>query len=98
MKHTLALPLLLLIVTRPLLAQEKVEEKEKRTLIQKVAQTLEANYVFPGKAKAMSAWLFQALEKGEYADIGDPQLLAQTVTDDLQSISHDRHLRLLYEP
>lgn len=98
MKHTLALALLFLIVTRPLLAQEKVAEEEKRTLIQKVAQTLENNYVFPGKAKAMSAWLFQALDKGEYADIGDPQLLAQAVTNDLQSISHDRHLRLLYEP
>jgi len=98
MKNVLALTLLMLYVVFPLLAQEEVDEQEKRTLIQEIAQILEDNYVFPDKAKAMSELILQASNKGKYAGLSDPQLLAQQLTDDLQSISHDRHLRVLYEP
>jgi Peptidase family S41/N-terminal domain of Peptidase_S41 in eukaryotic IRBP len=60
----------------------------------KVRALLEAHYVFPDVAAAVSGVLAEGLAAGRYPS-GVPELAA-AVTTDLQSVNGDKHLRLLF--
>lgn len=64
--------------------------------IESVAKQLDEKYVYPEMAQQMIAFLQGQVEK--YRAIDDSAAFAQTVTDDMQSVSHDRHLRLRHNP
>lgn len=51
-------------------------------------------YVFPDVAKKMEALLRERQKSGAYDSISDGGSYARTLTDDLQSVSHDKHLRV----
>lgn len=82
----------------PLFAQETINELERKELIQQLSKILLDNYVFPEQAKKMSELILDRSQQGHYQRTDDPQQLAKQLTSDLQSISQDRHLRVLYEP
>jgi hypothetical protein len=67
-------------------------------VIDSIGSILNTNYVFPEVAKKMTSLVKTNYKKGSYATITDPQALASTLTNDLQSISHDKHLRVIYNP
>lgn len=54
------------------------------------------HYVFPDIAGAVGRVLSGRLAGGAYASIGSEQALAVAVTQDLQSVNGDKHLRLLF--
>lgn len=56
---------------------------------------LTENYVFPEIAEQIAAVLRRRLADGAYA-VDDAEELARLVTDDLQSVNGDLHLRLLF--
>jgi hypothetical protein len=63
-------------------------------VVSKVQALLEAHYVHPDVAAAVSGVLAEGLTAGRYPR--DAVELAAAVTADLQSVNGDKHLRLLY--
>jgi len=81
------------------LAQPPVlEATEKKQVVEAAASALEKQYVFADVAAKMAALIRQNLEKGQYQAINSPPEFAERLTDDLRSISRDRHLRVMYAP
>lgn len=62
--------------------------------VTELATALEENFVFPDKGKAYAAMLRAKLVAGEYASFPDGDAFAAKVTDDLQDVHKDGHLRL----
>jgi hypothetical protein len=71
---------------------------EKKALVEAVATVLQKQYVFPDVAKKMGDLIRKNLKAGKYLPIDDSQAFAIMLTNDLQSISHDRHLGVRYNP
>jgi len=61
-------------------------------------QALYRTYIFPEKSKIMAAHLKSQLKKGAYKSITDPKQLAEKLEQDMQSVHHDGHLRVHYDP
>lgn len=71
---------------------------DRRAVIEDLGRTLEANYVFPDKAKTITATLRAHLDKGDYDDAGDKEALARKLTDDLLAASNDLHFFVGVDP
>lgn len=65
-------------------------------VIDRVITLLDEKYVYPEMGQQIITHLRERVLS--YGDIADAEKLAQTVTDDMQSISHDKHLRLRHDP
>ncbi len=63
-----------------------------------LAAALEDNFVFPDAGKAYAVMLRANLAKGAYASFPDAQAFADKVTEDLQAVHKDGHLRLRVAP
>jgi C-terminal processing protease CtpA/Prc len=74
-----------------------LSESEKRGTIKTINGLLADNYVFPDTATKMSAHLQSQVEQGHYEKLNDGKDFAKQLTADLQSISHDKHLRVLLD-
>ena len=68
----------------------------RQQILGQVISHLNDFYVFPDKAKAMTAELRIRAERGEYNSIASAADFAQTLTADIQQISSDRHLDVAY--
>lgn len=94
-----------LVLAAPLLAQavEPVSANEpaqplaerRAATIEDLAAKLEARYVFPDVAKKYAAMLRANSAAGKYAGIADDREFAKLVTDDLEKVAFDGHLRLV---
>ncbi|MEM6722031.1 MAG: S41 family peptidase [Bacteroidota bacterium] len=99
MKQFTIIACLLLFFTAAQAQQETTINKTQITnVIDSVSSILNANYVFPEVAEKMTSLVKTNLKKGLYNSISDPNALAATLTKDLQSISKDKHLRVMYNP
>jgi len=77
---------------------EPLSQADKRTVVEKAGELLTANYIFPERAVAANAKIDAALRAGEYETIASPEAFAEKLTSDLQSVTHDGHLRVLPPP
>ena len=68
-------------------------DADRAAMVERLAATLEDNFVFPDIAHRYAAALRAKAAAGGYANLGDPSHFGETVTADLQAISPDRHLR-----
>lgn len=66
--------------------------------IETLANTLEARFVDPATGQRYARMLRENVAAGKYAGIDDKRALAQRVTDDLQAVAADGHLRVDLEP
>jgi retinol-binding protein 3 len=73
-----------------------VEQKAIESLIKEIVTSLEQAYVFPETAKKMASDLQARLEKKEYEKVTSAKELAKLLSDQLQAISKDKHLRVIY--
>lgn len=64
--------------------------------IERVVTLLDENYVYPEMVQQVGAFVREQLPK--YSAITDAETFAQAVTADMQSISHDKHLRFRFNP
>jgi hypothetical protein len=64
--------------------------------IEHLAAALEEHYVLPDKATAMARMLRDHLACGDYNALATGEQFAQTVTENLKAIAHDKHLEVLY--
>jgi hypothetical protein len=71
-----------------------IDADTRRAVVEGVAQTLEANYVFPAIGRAMSESLLTALDEHRYDHLDTPEALCDRLTADLQTISRDLHIRV----
>lgn len=76
----------------------EIGPKEKHNLIDSITVLLEANYVFPEVADQTGTFLKKKLKNKEYSTISDAKGFAKKLTDDLQEVSRDLHLRVLFDP
>ena len=101
MKKILFAILLMLLLLRPLIGQERpkpLAATEMKAVVNAVADVLAKQYVFPDTARKMGDLIRKNLKAGKYAKLDDPQAFAMRLSDDLLSVSHDRHLGVRFAP
>jgi hypothetical protein len=91
---------LVILIGTPLAAQEPpdftVTPQERVAAIEGAIRSLNENYVFPDVAKTMEQALRARVAKGEYASITSAKELSKKLTDDLRTVSNDKHLGVRY--
>jgi len=75
-----------------------IDAKTQAAIIDSVSSALLEEYVFAEVAENMESLVRRKLEEGAYARITDPAEFVQRLTDDLRSVSKDRHLEVRYFP
>lgn len=99
MKQILTLGLLLIgFLTSGQSQSVSIDKKEKRQVIDSLVILLTNYYIFPEKVPATVSLLKTNFKKGEYAKINDPNEFADKLTDDVISITNDRHFRIAFDP
>lgn len=68
----------------------------RKEVIDTAVRKLNASYIFPETAKKMEAALRQHAQSKDYEGITSAKKLADTLTEHLQAVSHDKHLRVRY--
>ena len=53
-------------------------------------------YIYPETAKKMEAWVRVREKAGAYDSVTEASAFARVLTDDLQAVSHDKHLSVIY--
>jgi hypothetical protein len=101
MKNLIFAVLLMFFSLRPVSGQEQpkaIAAAEKKALVHAVADVLARQYVFPEMARKMGDLIRKNLKAGKYQALEDPRAFAAKLTEDLRSISRDRHLGVQYAP
>ncbi|TFB31749.1 tetratricopeptide repeat protein [Pedobacter alluvionis] len=100
MKTYFRIMLLMLVVnSQAVIAQDKKNElqaKEKNTVITSIKTHLQESYIDADLAKKMVIELDK--NSKNYDKITDPDVFSKTLTEDLQRISKDLHLKVRFEP
>ncbi|MGH7554252.1 MAG: S41 family peptidase, partial [Longimicrobiales bacterium] len=85
-------------VVAPVRAQERsdsgLDDTRRNAVIEALIGELVRAYVFPEKADAMAADLRARLGRGEYGAVTQRGEFARVLTEHLQAVSHDKHLRV----
>jgi hypothetical protein len=76
----------------------KIDPATRARVIDGAVASLNEFYVFPDAAKKMEEALRARQKKGEYDAVEDAEALAELLTDHLQQVSHDKHLRVNFSP
>jgi hypothetical protein len=93
--------LLAVAFTGTLLAQDeppKIDQSEKKAVVDTLALKMETLYVFPDKGKEMADFILQQYQNGAYDEAENANEFSGQLTDDLRSISHDLHIGVRYNP
>ena len=94
---------LTLILTPPVAAQAPahpdttIDAATRAQVIDNVLRRLDEGYVFPKKAAEMGQAVRARAKRGAYDRIVSAQAFADTLTQDLRAVSHDRHLEVAYQ-
>lgn len=75
-----------------------VDSTMRTAVIDAVLKHLNDEYVFPDTAKKMESDIRSRQKNGEYDSVASARAFAEKLTADLQSVSHDKHLRVRYSP
>lgn len=79
-------------------AGAKIDNKEKQQVIDSIMLFMADYYVFPDVGKEMGDYLQKRLKTGEYDKINDYMEFGATLSEDLQSVSNDKHIGVRYAP
>ncbi|HSD47101.1 MAG TPA: S41 family peptidase [Pyrinomonadaceae bacterium] len=96
------LVLLMLQLTAVAVAQQPdqpdltIDAATRTQVIDGVLKRLNDSYVFPEVAKKMEQSVRERVRKQEYDQITSAKEFATKLTNDLQEVSHDKHLRVRY--
>ncbi|SFC95652.1 S41 family peptidase [Massilia yuzhufengensis] len=75
-----------------------IDKGTRKEVITTLVAQLNANYVFPEKAKQMETALLQHLRDGKYDGITDGETFAKQLTEDLRQVSRDLHMAVRSSP
>lgn len=73
-----------------------IDTAARTEVIDRVLAELNNRYVFPDVAKKMETEIRARAAKKEYENVTSARDFAKRLTDDLQSVSRDKHLRVAY--
>jgi hypothetical protein len=73
-----------------------IDAKMRAEVIDGALKALNDNYVFPDVAKKMEQAIREREQRKEYDSITSARKLAETLADNLRTVSHDKHLRVMY--
>jgi hypothetical protein len=73
-----------------------IDAATRTKVIDAILERLNNSYVFPEVAKKMEQSIRERVEKKEYDEITSAKQFATTLTNDLQAVSKDKHLRVRY--
>ena len=72
--------------------------KDRQAIVDGIIGALDATYVFPDMAHKMAEGLRRQLGSGAYDRLTTLPTFAEQLTGELQEMSHDRHLGVMWEP
>ena len=75
-----------------------VDAATRNRVIDALVAQLNDAYVYPETAKKMEAALRERQRRAAYDAITDAQTFATVLTEDLQAVSRDKHLRVFWTP
>jgi hypothetical protein len=81
---------------RPAPAPSTMDATTRTAVIDGAIDHMRRAYIFADVAERMAEALRARAAKNEYDAITAPQAFAETLTNHLQEVSHDRHLRIVY--
>src|SRR4051794_38300301 len=73
-----------------------IDSAVRSEVIEGVLKKLNEEYVFPEVAKKMETAIHDRMKKQEYDTLSEGPAFADRLTQDLQAVSHDKHLRVRY--
>jgi retinol-binding protein 3 len=73
-----------------------IDAATRKEVIENLSKRLNSAYVFPETAAKMEQHLRERLAKGEYDKLASAKEFAAKLTEDLQAVSRDKHLRVRY--
>jgi hypothetical protein len=76
----------------------KIDAATRGRVIDAAIVNLNEYYVFPDTAKKMEDALRTHQKNGDYDHVEDADAFATRLTEDLQAVSHDKHLRVNFTP
>jgi len=76
----------------------QVSKEEKEIVIDSITKFMKDKYVFPDVGEQMGDLVKKNLKDDVYMDINNPQEFATKVTQDIRSVSNDKHVVLRYAP
>jgi len=76
----------------------RLDAAARERVIDGVVKNLTEYYVYPETAKKMKDAIGAHEKAGDYNAITDGDAFAGRLTDDLEAVSHDKHLRVNYSP
>lgn len=74
------------------------QDFDKKKVIDRLADLMNRNYVFPEKGKEMHDLIKRKYESGAYDGIDDPVDFANALDRDLKFVQQDKHIRVRYNP
>ena len=78
--------------------EKQITKKEINEVIDSIKESLNVNYINKELSVKMVKLIHQNIKKEEYNSIKDYKQFANKLTEDLQSISNDPHLKVNFEP
>jgi C-terminal processing protease CtpA/Prc len=75
-----------------------LQQEEREAVVLRISELLEQRYVYPEVERRSGADLVARFRAGEFDDISDVAEFATRLTDALQGVSHDKHLRVRVRP
>ena len=78
------------------IAAFRIDAATRVRVIDSAVAQLNEFYVFPDVAKRMGDTVRARLTRGDYESITNGLVLANRLTDDFRSVSHDKHLNLVF--
>jgi hypothetical protein len=76
----------------------RLSKSERDMLLHTIVQQIQQQYVLPEVAAQVSKQLLDMLHLQSQNDLADPHIFMQLINTILADLSHDQHLRLLYDP
>jgi tetratricopeptide (TPR) repeat protein len=68
--------------------------EDRQAAVEAISEMLETRYVFPDIAVRCGEHLRGQLQAGEFDGLDDPTAFAERLTESLQSVSNDKHMRV----
>src|SRR5215217_2660761 len=92
----LALSGAIVVFAQPEQPDLTIDAATRTQVIDGIVKRLNDSYVFPEVAKKMEQSIRERVAKKEYDQITSAKQFATSLTNHLQAVSHDKHLRVRY--
>ncbi len=80
----------------PAAADMTIDAKERKSLIDELTRRLDADYVYPERAKKIDEALHRHEKRGDYEAVTNAQQFADLLTSQMQQVVPDKHLYVQY--